>query len=47
MTLEPSNRILSMVATDIDKVLLKATLVNWYWYCPWFAYIDYTTYIAL
>jgi hypothetical protein len=37
MTLEPSNRILCMVATDIDKVLLKATLVNWYWYCPWFA----------
>jgi hypothetical protein len=26
-----------MVATDIDKVLLKATLVNWYLYCPWFA----------
>jgi hypothetical protein len=37
MTLEPSNRILSMVATDVDKVLLKATLVNWYLYCPWFA----------
>ena len=37
MTLEPSNHILSMVGTDIDKLLLKATLVNWYFYCPWFA----------
>ena len=37
MTLEPSNHILSMVGTDIDKLLLKATLVNWYLYCPWFA----------
>ena len=37
MTLEPSNNILSMVGTDIDKLLLKATLVNWYLYCPWFA----------
>jgi hypothetical protein len=37
MTLEPSNRILCMIATDVDKVLLKATLVNWYLYCLWFA----------
>ena len=37
MTLEPSNHILSMVGTDIDKILLKACLVNWYLYCPWFA----------
>ena len=37
MTLEPSNHILSMVGTDIDKLLLKATLVNWYLYCSWFA----------
>ena len=26
-----------MVGTDIDKLLLKACLVNWYLYCPWFA----------
>ncbi|MGB5636630.1 MAG: hypothetical protein WBM86_28160 [Waterburya sp.] len=37
MTLEPSNHILSMVGTDIDKILLKACLVNWYLYCPYFA----------
>ncbi|MFM2312679.1 MAG: hypothetical protein RLZZ04_1955 [Cyanobacteriota bacterium] len=37
MTLEPSNHILNMVGTDIDKLLLKACLVNWYLYCPWFA----------
>jgi hypothetical protein len=37
MTLEPSNRILNMVGTDIDQLLLKACLVNWYLYCPWFA----------
>ena len=37
MTLEPSNHILSMVGIDIDKLLLKATLINWYFYCPWFA----------
>ena len=37
MTLEPSNQILNMVGTDIDKLLLKACLVNWYLYCPWFA----------
>ena len=47
MTLEPSNRVLCMTGADIDNILLKATLVNWYWFCPWFAYIDYTTYIAL
>jgi hypothetical protein len=37
MTLELSNYILNMVVTDIDKLLLKACLVNWYLYCPWFA----------
>ena len=37
MTLEPSNQVLNMVGTDIDKLLLKACLVNWYLYCPWFA----------
>ena len=37
MTLEPSNKVLCMNGTDIDKVLLKATLANWYMYCPWFA----------
>ena len=37
MTLEPSNQVLTMVGTDIDKLLLKACLVNWYLYCPWFA----------
>ena len=37
MTLEPSNQVLNMVGTDIDKLLLKACLVNWYMYCPWFA----------
>ena len=37
MTLEPSNKVLCMNGTDVDKVLLKATLVNWYMYCPWFA----------
>ena len=37
MTLEPSNQVLNLVGTDIDKLLLKACLVNWYLYCPWFA----------
>lgn len=37
MTLEPSNQVSTMVGTDIDKLLLKACLVNWYLYCPWFA----------
>ena len=37
MTLEPSNQVLNMVGTDIDRLLLKACLVNWYLYCPWFA----------
>lgn len=37
MTLEPSNQVLNMVGTDIDKLVLKACLVNWYLYCPWFA----------
>lgn len=37
MTLEPSNQVLNMVGVDIDKLLLKACLVNWYLYCPWFA----------
>lgn len=37
MTLEPSNQVLNMVGIDIDKLLLKACLVNWYLYCPWFA----------
>jgi hypothetical protein len=37
MTLEPSNQVLSMIGVDIDKLVLKACLVNWYLYCPWFA----------
>ena len=37
MTLEPSNQVLNMLGADIDKLLLKACLVNWYLYCPWFA----------
>lgn len=37
MTLEASNHLLSMVGIDIDKILLKACLVNWYLYCPWLA----------
>ena len=37
ITLEPSNQVLNMVGADIDKLLLKACLVNWYLYCPWFA----------
>ncbi|MEL6439143.1 MAG: hypothetical protein AAFQ80_07830 [Cyanobacteria bacterium J06621_8] len=37
MTLELSNHTLNIVGVDVDKLLLKATLVNWFLYCPWFA----------